>query len=167
MAQLFRPPWRAGRGPIPRYVVQPTVRFMRVEAAGGIVIVAAAGNSGLGTDTVIYPARFASVIAAAATDITDARAWFSSTGPDVEVSGPGVGIFSTTNDGLYGFKNGTSMASPHVAGTAALFIASGVADTNGNGRINDEVRLVIQATAEDLGDSEWFGFGLVNAEITD
>ena len=133
----------------------------------GIVIVAAAGNSGLGTDTVIYPARFASVIAAAATDITDARAWFSSTGPDVEVAGPGVNILSTTIDGLYGFKNGTSMASPHVAGTAALIIASGVADTNGNGRINDEVRLVIQTTAEDLGDSEWFGFGLVNAEITD
>lgn len=133
----------------------------------GIVIVAAAGNSGLGTDTVIYPARFASVIAVAAIDITDARALFSSTGPDVEVSGPGVGIFSTTNDGLYGFKNGTSMASPHVAGTAALFIASGVADTNDNGRINDEVRLMIQATAEDLGNPEWFGFGLVDAEITD
>ena len=133
----------------------------------GIVIVAAAGNSGLGTDTVIYPARFASVIAVAATDDTDARAWFSSTGPDVEVSGPGVSIFSTTNDGLYGFKSGTSMASPHAAGTAALIIASGVADTNGNGRINDEVRLVIQTTAEGLGNPEWFGFGLVDAEITD
>ena len=133
----------------------------------GIVIVAAAGNSGLGTDTVIYPARFASVVAVAAIDITDARAWFSSTGPDVEVSGPGVSIFSTTNDGLYGFKSGTSMASPHAAGTAALVIASGVADTNGNGRINDEVRLVIQTTAEGLGNPEWFGFGLVDAEITD
>lgn len=133
----------------------------------GIVIVAAAGNNGLGTDTVIYPARFASVIAVAATDNTDARAWFSSTGPDVEVAGPGVSIFSTTNDGLYGFKNGTSMASPHVAGTAALIIASGVSDANANGLINDEVRLVIQATAEVLGNPEWFGFGLVDAEITD
>lgn len=42
MTDLFRPSWREGRGPIPRYIVRPTVRFMRVEAAGGIVIVTAA-----------------------------------------------------------------------------------------------------------------------------
>lgn len=40
--ELYRPPWRYGRGPIPRYLVRPTARFMRIEAAGGIVIVLAA-----------------------------------------------------------------------------------------------------------------------------
>ena len=40
--EIYRPPWRYGRGPIPRYLVRPTARFMRIEAAGGIVIVLAA-----------------------------------------------------------------------------------------------------------------------------
>ena len=42
MTQPYRPPWKLGAGPIPRYVVQPTIRFMRLEAAGGIVLVFAA-----------------------------------------------------------------------------------------------------------------------------
>ena len=42
MLEPFRPPWREGRGPIPRLVVQPVLRFIRLEAAGGVVIVAAA-----------------------------------------------------------------------------------------------------------------------------
>ena len=58
------------------------------------------------------------------------------------------------------------MASPHVAGTAALVLGKGVADTNSNGRVNDEVRQRINSTAEDLGatgrDTQ-YGYGLVNA----
>jgi NhaA family Na+:H+ antiporter len=42
MTQRFRPPWREGSGPVPRYVVRPTERFLRVEAAGGFALVAAA-----------------------------------------------------------------------------------------------------------------------------
>lgn len=58
------------------------------------------------------------------------------------------------------------MASPHVAGTAALVIGKGVADTNGNGRINDEVRQIMNSTAQDLGTAgrdAKYGYGLVNA----
>ena len=58
------------------------------------------------------------------------------------------------------------MASPHVAGTAALVIAAGIIDENGDGNINDEVRAILQSTAIDLGDTgrdPQFGFGLVNA----
>ena len=58
------------------------------------------------------------------------------------------------------------MASPHVAGTAALIIGAGVTDANGNGRINDEVREILTTTALDLGASgrdPFYGFGLVNA----
>ncbi len=137
--------------------------------AAGVVVVAAAGNSGNSWgfgDRVLYPARYDSVIAVAATDSSDARAYFSSTGPDVELAAPGYSIYSTSPGGTYTTKSGTSMASPHVAGLAALVIASGIGDGNGNGRVNDEVRARLQQTAIDLGDpgrDTWFGYGLVNA----
>jgi subtilisin family serine protease len=133
----------------------------------GVVVVAAAGNEGAGEDTVIYPARFDSVIAVAATNNSDNRASFSSTGPAVELVAPGVDIYSTWNDGYYNTISGTSMASPHVAGTVALVIATGISDSSGNGLINDEVRARLQTTADDLGATgtdEYYGHGLVDAE---
>jgi subtilisin family serine protease len=124
----------------------------------GVVVVAAAGNEGAGDDTVIYPARFDSVIAVAATNNSDLRASFSSTGSSVEIAAPGVDIYSAWNDGLYKTISGTSMASPHVAGTAALVIESGVSDAS-------LVRTILQDTADPLvGASEWYGHGLVDAE---
>jgi len=138
--------------------------------ANGIVNVAAAGNSGnpRGTgNSVIYPARWESVIAVAATDSSDNRARWSSTGDTVELAVPGVSINSTLRGGGYGTMSGTSMASPHVAGTAALVIATGISDTSGNGRINDEVRTRLQQTADDLGTTgkdPLYGYGLVDAD---
>jgi subtilisin len=142
--------------------------FDSAEAAG-VLNVAAAGNSGNadgGGDNVIYPARFASVIAVAATDESESRASFSSTGPAVELSAPGVSIYSTTLGGGYGSGSGTSFASPHVAGAAALVISVGVTDANGNGRSNDEVREILVQSADDLGAAgrdNLYGWGLVNA----
>jgi subtilisin len=139
-------------------------------ASAGILHVAAAGNSGScggGDDTVEYPARFESVIAVGATTKSDTRPCFSSTGDTIELVAPGVSINSTLNGGGYGTQSGTSMASPHVAGTAALVISAGVSDTNNNGRINDEVRNILTGTAEDLGTSgrdPEYGYGLVDAE---
>lgn len=138
--------------------------------AAGVIHIAAAGNSGNPPgkgDNVIYPARWASVIAVAATDKSDNRATWSSTGPDVELAAPGVSIKSTLLGSGYGEKSGTSMASPHVAGTAALVITTGIADTNGNGRVNDEVRQKLVDTADDLGDpgrDTKYGYGLVDAD---
>ena len=129
-------------------------------AAAGILHVAAAGNSGNPRgkgNNVGYPARFDSVIAVAATDSSDNRASFSSTGATVELAAPGVDINSTQLGGGYVAFNGTSMASPHVAGTAALVIAAGVTD----------VRTQLQITADDLGDpglDPQYGFGLVDAD---
>jgi len=128
----------------------------------GIVLVAAAGNSGnrSGTgDTIGYPAAYASVIAVAATDQSDLRARWSSTGPDLELSAPGVSIYSTYMNGGYATMSGTSMASPHVAGVAALALAAGVGSAG-------DVRNALVLTAEDLGDSGWdpkYGYGLVDA----
>jgi len=138
--------------------------------AAGVIHIAAAGNSGNppgNGDNVIYPARWDSVIAVAATDESDSRARWSSTGPDLELAAPGVSISSALLGGSYGEKSGTSMASPHVAGTAALVIATGISDTNGNGWVNDEVRQKLLETADDLGDpglDTKYGYGLVDAE---
>jgi len=131
--------------------------------AAGVLHVAAAGNSGNPPgkgDNVEYPARWESVIAVAATDQSDSRAKFSCTGSAVELSAPGVQVNSTLLGGGYGEGSGTSMASPHVAGTAALVIAAGITANN------DELRQRLVDTAYDLGvpglDAK-YGYGLVDA----
>lgn len=132
--------------------------------AAGVLHVGAAGNSGNPAgkgDNVIYPARWGSVIAVAATGTNDKRASWSSTGPDVELSAPGVSINSTLKGGGYGTMSGTSMASPHVAGAAALVWATDPALTN------DAVRLALASTAQDLGSAgrdNLYGYGLVRAD---
>ncbi len=134
----------------------------------GLVLVAAAGNEDtcppIG-DTVQYPAKFDEVIAVAATDQSDSRACFSSTGSAVEIAAPGVYVRTTYPGGGYAWASGTSLASPHVVGAAALVLASGISDGNANGRVNDEARLWLQETADDLGTAgrdSLYGFGLVN-----
>ena len=136
--------------------------------AAGVVHIAAAGNEGNPPgrgDNVIYPARWNSVIAVAATDESNKRARWSSTGLDVELSAPGVNINSTLPGGVFGGMSGTSMASPHVAGTAALVLANGtLTDENGDATINNiDLRLLLQRTADPLGNSWLYGYGLVDA----
>jgi len=122
----------------------------------GLLLVAAAGNEYGGS--VIYPAKYDSVIAVSATNSADGLAYFSSVGNEVELAAPGVDINSTLLGGGYGEKSGTSMASPHVAGTAALVWA---ADTS---LYNYEIRQKLQTTAEDIGlSTREQGYGLVDA----
>ncbi len=136
----------------------------------GIVVVAAAGNSGNSYawgDRVLYPAKYDSVIAVASVNSSDSRASSSSTGPAVELAAPGVSIYSSCRGGGYCTMSGTSMASPHVAGLSALILASGVSDTNTNGRVNDEVRQIMIDTADDLGPTgrdTQYGYGIIDAD---
>ncbi|OHB69193.1 MAG: hypothetical protein A2V70_02155 [Planctomycetes bacterium RBG_13_63_9] len=90
----------------------------------GIMFVAAAGNSGTNNDSSPhYPSSYSldSVIAVAASDNRDNLASFSCYGASsVDLAAPGVSIYSTVAGGGYAYYNGTSMATPHVSGVAAL-----------------------------------------------
>ena len=125
----------------------------------GVVVVAAAGNNG--DTTPLYPAYYTNCIAVAATDSLDRLASWSNYGEWVDMAAPGVGIYSTLKNNGYGYKSGTSMASPHVAGLAALVFTT-VSDTNSNGKLNDEVRSRIEASCDEIG--LWgIGYGRINA----
>ncbi len=93
-------------------------------AKGGVALIAAAGNSGPGAGTVGYPAGYPGAIAIAAMDSSDHVAEFSSRGPQVAFIAPGVDVLSTYMGGGYRKLSGTSMATPHMSGLAALAIAA-------------------------------------------
>lgn len=146
----------------------------------GVTIVAAAGNDGLGT--ISYPAAYDDyVIAVGATRYDGNRAYYSNYGSSLDLMAPGGDLTVDQNgdgvgDGIlqntfdpntknpktfgYWLFQGTSMASPHVAGAAALLIAHGTAHSP------DEIRFVLQETARDLGTTAgWeagYGWGLLD-----
>lgn len=128
----------------------------------GAVVVAAAGNSG--SSTISYPAGCTNVIGVAATDQNDAKASFSSYNASVDIAAPGVSIASTwyRAEASYALASGTSMATPHVAGLAALLFSKDPSLSPG------EVETRIEQTADDLGPAgrdNYFGYGRINLEM--
>jgi thermitase len=125
----------------------------------GALLVAAAGNDGDSTQN--YPAAYPEVVSVAATDNRDQRASFSNANADVEIAAPGVNILSTysSSNTSYSSLSGTSMATPHVAGVAAI-IAGRNPSLTASG-----IRSKLVASVDDLGTAgrdQVFGFGRVN-----
>jgi serine protease len=139
----------------------------------GVVVVCAAGNSS--TSSPFYPAAYTVCISVSAVNYLDQLADYSNYGSTIDICAPGgdsndnngdgymdgvlQNTFGTSGDGYY-FYTGTSMASPHVAGVAALVKSVDYSLTN------SEVRGILESTAEDIGSAGWdqyFGYGLVDA----
>jgi thermitase len=123
----------------------------------GAVVVAAAGNDG--NSAVEYPAGYPEVVSVAAIDSNSAHASFSNTNSDVEVSAAGVNVLSVKRGGGYQTLSGTSMATPHAAGVAALIAFHNPSWTAA------QIRSKLDSSVDDLGAAgrdTTFGFGRVN-----
>ena len=112
-------------------------QVMKKAKEAGVTVVCAAGND---SGPVNYPAKYPEAIAVSASDSGDRLASFSSKGPEIHVIAPGVSITSCRKGGGVTSMSGTSMASPHVAGLAALAVGAG-ADTP------DKVRAALKNAA--------------------
>ena len=127
--------------------------------AAGMLHIAAAGNAG--NNTLSYPASYDAVVSVAAVDSNSAKASFSQYNNQVEIAAPGVGVNSTWRDGGYKSISGTSMATPHVSGVAAL-VWSHYPQCS-----NVQIRNALNKTAVDKGSAGRdvnFGFGIINAK---
>lgn len=139
---------------------EPMTSAVQNAWANGVLNVAAAGNAFC--SPVGYPAAYPEVMAVASLDEPGtSRSIFSSCGPEVEIAAPGRDIISTWNDGGYNTISGTSMATPHVSGVAALVWSQDTTLSNAS------LRCILRDTSDDLGppdvDPE-YGAGRVDAD---
>jgi subtilisin family serine protease len=144
--------------PGPSSVIHAAIKEV---VAAGCLVIAAAGNEG--TAGTGYPGSHPECVSVGAFDSQGKIANFSSIGK-VDVAGPGVGILSTVPGSKYAKMSGTSMATPYVAGVAALVVSACIKA----GRpipTPDEFRGMLRGCSIDAGkagkDSTW-GWGLVD-----
>jgi serine protease len=128
----------------------------------GILLVAAAGNSGYKENFVEYPSSYDNVMSIAAMDSESRIAAFSTHNTQVSVAGPGVNILSLSSNqtNSYSELSGTSMAVPHVAGVAALLMAKFP------NKSAADIREALERSAKDFGacgQDRLYGHGLVDA----
>ena len=127
-----------------------------LKSKGGLLVVSA-GNNGVNENA----AATSSMITVSATDGANNTASWSSYGDMVAVAAPGVGIWTTSNDGTYRSASGTSFAAPIIAGVVGLIMAANPALSAA------QVESVLFSTATDLGAAGrdlYYGNGLVNAD---
>ncbi len=125
----------------------------------GVTLVASAGNANGGA--VFYPAAYSGVIAVAAVDKNLANAAFSACGRQVDMTAPGVDIFTLQLGGGTVSGTGTSMSAPFVAGAAAILL--GMPGNNAPSLVAQELK----TTARDLGPAGWDscnGYGLIQLD---
>ena len=121
----------------------------------GVTIVAATGNNG--QSSIGYPAAYDSVLSVGAVDSNKQKTYFSQYGEGLDVMAPGADIYSTIPNGGFKKLDGTSMATPHVAGVAGLIKAA-------NGNLSpEEVKNILKQTAQPAGSSYEYGNGIVDA----
>ena len=108
----------------------------------GAIIIAAAGNGA--SSLPVYPACYENCIGVTALQDNGELAPLANYGDWVDAAAPGFNVYSTLPGDEYGYKYGTSFATAYVSGLSALLFPV-LEDTNGNGRINDEVRQVIDS----------------------
>jgi serine protease len=131
----------------------------------GVVIIAAAGNAN--RNAAEYPARYPHVIGVSATDAAGDKAQYSNYGAGIDISAPGGSQDSkivqntldpSTGESIFAGFQGTSMASPHVAGVATLVKAMGISQP-------DEIEAVLTQSARKINDDRLnhFGAGYLDA----
>ncbi len=163
-------------GAFPSRVLKKAVEYAHGK---GVTVVCAAGNDGRGK--VGYPAAYPGAIAVSATQDDEAVTFYSNYGKDIDVAAPGgntrdssggrnnpdggilqntIAIGDPTHDDYYAYM-GTSMASPHVAGVAALIVGEGVTDP-------DQVEAILKSSARKPANqsysSERYGAGIIDAQ---
>ncbi len=162
-------------GPFPSAVLKKAVKYAHDK---GVTVICAAGNES--RNKVGYPAAYPGAVAISATENSEAVTFYSNYGKDIDIAAPGgnttdgkgnrnnpdggvlqntITIGDPTADGYYAFM-GTSMASPHAAGVAALVVGEGVTDP-------DAVERILKETARKPTNQPYttdkYGAGIIDA----
>lgn len=132
----------------------------------GALIIVAAGNEN--TNAPSYPAACSGVVTVAAVDKRNTRAWFSNYGANIDISAPGVACYSSFPNEKFRLLQGTSMATPTVAGLITLGVSYALKCGHNEGpSLRDMIMNALQNSAEDLGavgKDPYYGFGCIDGK---